>query len=70
MKDRALPAEMARPLLTPRIEQPSSFVGLRVDPCQVRTFVVVIRQASKSQVRGRGFATMLFGNDVIKLESR
>jgi hypothetical protein len=43
---------MAGPLLTSRIEQPNSFAGLGIPARQVWTFVIVVGQASESQVRG------------------
>jgi hypothetical protein len=47
---RALPTEMARPFLTPRIEKPGALAGPRINASKVRPFMIVIGQASKRQV--------------------
>jgi hypothetical protein len=67
-EDGASPAKVARPFLTPRIEEPHPLAGLGIDARQVGTFMVVVGQACQSQVRGNHAATMLLGNDVVYLE--
>ena len=69
-EDGTFPAKVARPLLTSRIEQPYSLAGSTINARQVRTFMIVVGQASESQVGGSRRSAMLLGNDVVDLETR
>ena len=45
------------------MEEPRAFAGLGIDAREVRAFVVVVCQTSQRQVRRRGFAAVLSGNN-------
>ncbi len=52
-----------------RIEEPDSLTAARINPSQVRTFVVVIREAGEREVGGDGPTAMLLSDDMVYLES-
>lgn len=67
-QDRPVPAEVTRPLVTARIEEPRAPARFGIDAGKVRTFVMVVGEASERKVAGDRLAPMLFGDDVIDLK--
>jgi hypothetical protein len=66
-QDRPVPAEVTGPLVAARIEEPGALAGLGIDPCEVWTFRVVVREAREREIAGYP-APVLFGDHVIDLE--
>jgi hypothetical protein len=63
-----IPAKMAFPFAAPRLEQFGRFLRVWIDPRDVRTFMVVVVQASKREVAKHGGAAVLLGDDVVDRE--
>src|SRR5206468_1999052 len=69
-QNRALPTEVPRPFVPAWVEEPGPFPSFRVDPGQVRAFVVVVGETGKGEIGRDRFAAVLLGNDVVELEPR
>ncbi len=66
----SIPAEMPRPLVPPRIEETSEFLGNRIDASQVRPLMQVILMAGKSQIAWGIRTAMLLSNDVFDVKGK
>ena len=62
------PAEMDGPVIAARIKQSHDAPGEAVSAGQVRSFVIVAREASQREVLRLRESVMLFGDDVVDLE--
>lgn len=63
----SVPAEVSLPLVPSRMEEPSSASRLRVDPGEVRSFVMVVGKTSQGEIAKVRRASVLFRHHVIDL---
>jgi hypothetical protein len=67
-EDGAMPTEMPLPFLAPRIEQPGALAGLRINSGEIRTYMMIVSEASQCQIAGSGLTAVLFRDDMIDFE--
>jgi len=67
-QQRAIPAEMARPRVTSRMEKSHDPARLGIDTGQVRSLVVIAREAGQREVSRDRLAAVLLGDDVVDFE--
>jgi hypothetical protein len=61
----AVPAKVSLPLVPPGIEQPTLAPSLGINAREIRSFMMIIREAGQSEVGENCPAAVLFGDNMI-----
>jgi hypothetical protein len=69
-EDGTVPTEMPRPTLPPRMKKARNPSSPRIDPGQVRTFVMIAHETRKREIAGNGLSSVLAGHDVFDLKGK
>ena len=59
---------MLRPNVDPGMKQTDKFTGTGIQARNIGTFVAIAVRASKSEIAGGGFSSVLLGHDVVNLK--
>ena len=69
-EDRAIPLKMSFPALESRMKESHEFSCERINPGDVRAFVLVAVQATPGTVLQNGQAAVLLGDDMVELKRK